>query len=178
MIVSRIAATGGLIGTVAVVLAALSAGGCKGLDLWPNDAVRQEVPKPLDLLLPQKIRLHPFTGTRVFSADGGITGIDVRIEAMDAYDDTGKAFGDFRFELYAYDPYQSDHKGKQLAIWPVDINDPKVNRTHWNSISRTYQFKLAWKHPIPVGQKFVLRAVFQSRFTQRLFDERVFVSGQ
>ena len=33
-------------------------------------------------------------------------------------------------------------------------------------------------NPIPVGQRFVLVAVFTSPFTQRLFAERVFVSGQ
>lgn len=141
-------------------------------------SLRTPVPEPIDLLLPQEIRLHPFTGTRVFSADGGITGIDVRVEALDAFGDATKAFGEFRFELYAYAPYRPDHKGKQLAIWPANVESPKVNRAHWNSIARTYHFKLEWKNPIPVGQKFVLRAIFQSRFTPRLFDERVFVSGQ
>ena len=32
--------------------------------------------------------------------------------------------------------------------------------------------------PIPVGRKFVLQAVFTSPFTERMFAERVFISGQ
>ncbi len=169
---NRILTTFAWAGPVATLLLATLIGGCNG------SLVQEPVPKPIDLLLPHKIRLHPFTGTRVFGAGGGITGIDVRIEAIDAFDDATKAFGQFRFELYSYDPNRADHKGRQLLAWPVDVENPDVNRIHWNSITRTYQFKLKWEDPIPVGQKFVLRAMFQSRFAPRVFDERLFVSGQ
>ena len=39
------------------------------------------VPEPINLLLPQTIRIHPFTGTRDFGDDGGMEGLEVRIEA-------------------------------------------------------------------------------------------------
>lgn len=136
------------------------------------------VPAPLDLLLPRAIRIHPFTGTRVFGEAGGITGIDVRIEAIDGYGDANKAFGRFRFELFRHKPNSAEPKGERLAVWNVSAADHDQNRHHWNSITRTYQFKLAWDESIPIGRKFVLLAVFDSRFTPRLFDERVFVSGQ
>ncbi len=160
-----------------MILAALAAG-CNGLEPWTPDDVRTEVPEPIDLLLPQEVRLHPFTGTRMFDAAGGVSGIDVRVEAIDAYGDASKAFGEFRFELYTFDASRPGHRGRQMDVWTVSVDDPKDNRAHWNSISHTYQFKLSWRTPIPVGQKFVLRAIFQSRFTDRLFDEREFVSGQ
>jgi len=137
-----------------------------------------EVPSPIDLLLPKSIRIHPFTGTRVFDQAGGVTGIDARIEAIDGYGDANKAFGQFRFELFRFKPNSRDPKGRRLAVWRVAADSPKNNRAHWDSITRTYQFKLAWDESIPVGQKFVLLAVFDSRFTDRLMDERVFVSGQ
>ena len=65
-----------------------------------------------------------------------------------------------------------------MAVWTVDVEKPADNRKHWNNITRTYQFKLAWEEPIPVGRSFVLVACFQSPFTPRLTDEREFMSGQ
>ena len=138
----------------------------------------QRVPAPLALLLPTKIRIHSFTGTREFSGAGGVKGIDVRIQATDSYGDASKAFGKFRFELYRYRPTRADHKGSRLGVWVVDVRDPKTNRRHWNNILRTYQFQLQWDQPIPVGRKFVLTACFESQYTPRLFDERIFTSGE
>ena len=171
------------LGRGCLLLAAAAAGamigGCNG----PQSPASQPaglvaVPEPIQLLLPKQIRIHSFTGTRDFSDSGGIKGIDVRIEAIDGYGDAGKAFGRFRFELFAFKPTSADPKGPRIAVWTVDVADPKVNRAHWNSIMRTYQFKLGWREPIPVGQKFVLSAMFESRYSKRLFDEQVFVSGQ
>ena len=167
-----------------LLAASAAIGGCDPQQLtpWAGTATRpaapQAVPEPLELLLPRKIRIHPFTGTRVFSEAGGINGIDVRIEAVDAFGDPTKAFGQYRFELYTHKPNSPDSRGARIAVWTKDVRDVKPNRLHWNGITRTYQFKLGWTEPIPVGRKFVLTAAFQSRFTQRLFDQRVFVSGQ
>ena len=172
----------------------LSAGGCEnGQAAGPQPttapAVRpilgpttapalQPVPSPLDLLLPREIRIHPFTGTRTFDKTGGIRGIDVRVEAIDAYGDTTKAFGDFRFELYTFTPNSEDNKGVMLATWDVSLSQPRPNLIHWDKITRTYKFKLQWDQAIPVGQKFVLVAVLSSPYTPRLFAQRAFVSGQ
>lgn len=154
-------------------------GGCNGP---PSPASQpagpQQVPEPLQLLLPKQIRIHSFTGTREFSESGGIKGIDVRIEAIDSYGDATKAFGKFRFELFAFKPNSPDPKGPRIAVWTVDVSEPKDNRRHWNNIMRTYQFKLGWGQAIPVGRKFVLAAMLESRFSGRLFHQQVFVSGQ
>lgn len=162
----------------AALTAALTVG-CNG-SLWPRSrpTARETVPEPIDTLLPRQIRIHPFTGMSVFSEKGNIRGIDVRIEAIDAYGDANKVFGRFRFELYQFKPNSPDPKGARLAVWNESVEDFKSNRRHWNSIARIYQFKLAWNHPISAGQKFVLVAVFQSRFTERLFAERVFESDR
>ncbi|HAU36910.1 MAG TPA: hypothetical protein DCX07_04250, partial [Phycisphaerales bacterium] len=92
--------------------------------------------------------------------------------------DPTKAFGDFRFELHEFVPNATDPKGRRLSTWDVSVVDPKTNLLHWDGITRTYQFKLKWVNPVPVGERFVLRAVFSSPHTDRLFDERVLVSGQ
>lgn len=143
-----------------------------------KSSVQQPVPSPISLLLPREIRIHPFTGARTFDEAGGIKGIDVRIEAVDTYGDATKAFGDFRFELYAYKPNSSDPKDARIAAWAVSLMEPKDNLVHWDNITRTYEFKLQWDKPIAVGQRFVLNAIFASPFTERLFTERVFISGQ
>ena len=177
-IVSRTEAKGWRAALAVALLATTTAGGCGWLrGRFSKPARAEAVPEPVDLLLPRKIQFqHTFTGTRVFREEGGKEGFEIRLEALDADGDTTKAFGQFRFELYTFDPTCPQDRGKQLAIWPVDIEDPKANRRHWSRIARCYEFKLGWAHPIPIGQKFILRAVFQSRFTPRLFDEQVFVS--
>lgn len=138
----------------------------------------QPVPAPVCMLLPAKICIHPFTGTRTFGENGGLKGFDTRIEAIDAFGDATKAFGEFRFELYTYKYDAPDPKGVRLAIWTECILDAERNRQYWNGITRTYQFKLGWDEPIPIGQKMVLVVVFQSPFSERLIDQRVFVTGQ
>jgi len=141
----------------------------------PEGSVK--VPHPIDLLLPKSIRIHSFTGTRTFDEAGGVKGIDVRVELKDAYGEANKAFGTFRFELYEFRPNNPDPKGRLITTWEENLLEPERNVLHWN-IHRTYEFKLVWEHPIPVGRKFVLRVIFSSPFTKRLFDERVFISGQ
>ncbi len=162
----------------ALTLSSVLIGGCEMIFSKPGaqPPAAEVVPEPINTLLPTQIRIHPFTGMRVLSEKGNIKGIDVRIEAIDAFGDTNKAFGQFRFELYQFKPNSPDPKGARLAVWNENVEDFESNRRHWSSIARTYQFKLAWNHPIPVGQKFVLVTVFQSRFTERLFAERMFVS--
>ena len=138
----------------------------------------QSIPEPINLLLPASIRLHPFTGTRTFDENGGIRGVDVRIEAMDHLGDATKAFGEFRFEMYKFVANSQDPKGDLIATWAEDVLSPKKNLLHWDKITRTYEFKLQWNKPIPVGNRFVLLATFKSPFTERMYAERVFISGQ
>ncbi len=173
---------------ICVALLAVLVCGCKGrkwsLRGWNSGTKaspaepRQAVPKPINLILPRSIRIHPFTGTRTFDEAGGIKGIDVRIEARDAYGDAAKAFGSFRFEMYEFVPNSLDPKGNRIATWQEDLLKPKKNLLHWDKITRTYEFKLQWNQPIPVGRRFVLLAFFSSPFTERFSDERIFISGQ
>ena len=177
-IVSRTEATWWPAVLAVALLAATTAGGCNWLrQRFSKPTSAERVPEPINLLLPQKIELQQdFTGPRVFREEGGKTGFEVRVKAFDAYGDATKAFGEFRFELYSFDPTRPQGRGRELAIWSLNVEDPKVNHTHWNRIFRCYEFKLGWGHPIPAGRKFILRAVFQSRFTPRLFDPQVFVA--
>ena len=144
----------------------------------PRERVDVAVPEPIDLLLPRTIRVHPFTGTRTFDQSGGVRGIDVRVEALDAYDDSTRAFGKFRFALHQHRRGGEHPRGDRIATWEEDLMDGEVNQLHWDNITRTYKFKLRWDHPIPVGRKFVLVVTFDSPFTERRFAEQTFISGQ
>jgi len=166
----------------ACLLVAAAAGGCGAGD-WslrtkaPAVSEPQAVPGPIDLLLPKSIKVHPFTG-RTFDEAGGVSGIDVRIQAIDHYGDPTKAFGNFRFEIYQFLPNHLDPKGKRLATWDESLLDPKKNLLHWEKMTQMYDFKLQWDEPIPVGRRLVLLVTFDSPFTDRMTDQREFVSGQ
>lgn len=168
---------------ILVALIAAASAGCNGWSFrWPQfkgakPAKRQRVPRPVSLLLPKGIRIHPFTATRSFD-ERGSAGIDVRIEMLDHFGDSAKAFGDFRFELYKYTSGGAKTRANRINIWQVKLMNPKTNLVHWDSITRAYEFKLQLEKSIPAGQRLVLVAVFSSPFTERLFDEREFVAGK
>ena len=177
----------GALGAILAALAAAGPIGCEGgkfglpgAEPWEKKPERADiaVPEPIHLLLPQAIRIHPFTGMRTFDETGGVKGIDVRIEALDAYGDPTKAFGKFQFTLYQFRTDSPNHRGPRIATWEEDLLAPKQNLVHWDNITRTYVFKLQWFRAIPVGSKFLLVASFDSPFTQRKFAERDFISGQ
>lgn len=136
------------------------------------------VPHPIDLLLPETVKLHALTETRRFAGTPGVKGIDARVTALDAYGDITKAFGSFRFELYTFRDNNIDEKRTLLEQWTIDLSDPKQNMRHWQKIPPGYRFRLRWNRAVPAGNRMVLALVFDSPFTERKFDELVFVAGQ
>ncbi len=138
----------------------------------------QSVTGPLSLLLPQRIKIHPFTGTKTFEEFADAPGIVVRIQLMDSYEDPTKGFGNFRFELYEFRPYSQNPKGKKIDTWEESLMQPKKNLLHWDKITQAYKFKLRQNHEIQAGQKYVLVAIFSSPYSDRLFAERQFTAGQ
>lgn len=170
-----------------LLLALLMTAGCEWAGVGPREpepgadieaaSGTKDVPHPIDLLLPHEVRIHPFTG-RTFDEEGGIRGIEVRVEARDAYGDSTKAFGQFRFELYAWRPDRPDAQGGRVAAWTEDLFDARTNVKHWDMIAKRYQFRLLGERSIPVGRKYVLVVYFDSPFTERLRDEYVFMAGE
>jgi len=128
------------------------------------------VPDPLNLLLPKRIRIHPFSD--VIVGPDGVKQVEVRIEAIDSFGDATKMFGEFRFELYTVKPMSIDPKGRLIETWDVSIMDGRTNLLHWDGITRTYVFKLDWDTPLGGRPPLVIRAVFNSPFTQRFITER------
>ena len=174
MLVTRLDRTQSVVLTVLV----LALAGCNTQSVNSPSATTADVTEPLNLLLPSEIQIHPFTGTRSFDRAGGVNGIDVRTKLIDGFGDTTKGFGDFRFEMYQFRPNSPDPRGPRISTWQISLMSAKDNLGHWDNITRTYEFKLQWDKPIPVGQRFVLVAVFDSPYTERLFAQRVFISGE
>lgn len=143
------------------------------LRLAGPQAAAGKVPRPLDLLLPQSIRIHPFTSVKMLDEAKGVRGLEVRVEALDAYQDAAKAFGEFRFELYSYRAFSSDHRGTLLTTWEESLASPRRNIARWDHITRSYVFKLQLYRSVPQGQRLVLVAYFSSPYTERLYAERV-----
>jgi hypothetical protein len=155
----------------------LAAGGCDATNAGGPVDPNVEVPYPVSLTLPASIHIQPFTGMRTFDEAGGVSGLEVLVTPEDAFGDPTKAFGTFRFELYEFRRNHPDPKGRRRLCWEQDVAEPKRNRVHWD-VSLAYRFRLRLDQAIPVGQRFVLVAIFSSPFTDRLFDERQFVAGE
>jgi hypothetical protein len=133
-------------------------------------------------LLPREIRLHPFTGTRTFDPTGGLRGVEARVEVINHLGEPTNAFGSFLFMLYAYRPREADPRGQRLDTWEITLNNARQNLQYWDSLSRTYKFPLVLREPLPVGKQAVLEVYFQDPVqpegSPRLFDRRVFISGE
>ena len=135
--------------------------GCSG------SASQVAVPAPMDNLLSESVRLGPW-----LRMDPTIPGVEVTVQARDRQGDFTKAFGTFRFEVYSYRDASLDHRGKQLAVWDIPLMDPQANRVHWEDIHRAYKFRLQWDGSR--SGRYLMVVYFDSPFTQRLTDQRVF----
>ncbi|MCE5324978.1 MAG: hypothetical protein LLG01_01040 [Planctomycetaceae bacterium] len=143
-------------------------------DLSTFEAGTIPLPSPIDTLLPARLRVHPFSAIKMLDAKSGY-GLDVRVEALDAFDDTTKAFGSFRFELYSYIAGTTDPKGGRLITWEVPLGDPKVNMVHWQKMDRNYRFRLQWGGGVAPGQRYVLVVIYTSPYTKRIEVEHQLV---
>ena len=175
-LVKRISAAAALIAAMAIL------GGCDAMPwfspkLTSEPPIHEKVPEPIDTLLPAEIIIQAWTGTRVFAEQGGISGIDVRIQAKDSFGEFTKAFGTFRFELYHYQPTAPDDKGERIAVWNEQVLNARQHLQHWEKFLPGYRFKLGSNQPIAIGRKFVLQVTYDSPWTGRLGDEMTFTAG-
>ena len=124
---------------------------------------------------PQSIKILPFTKPRSFDEDAIPDGLGVSVRTLDAAGDPVKAYGTFIFELYAYKPGTSDHRGPLLHTWTQPITSPKDQKQYWERVTTTYEFQLSWEgQPIEPQKKYILTATLQAPGAKRLFDEYEF----
>ncbi len=148
--------------------------------VYDRDSPHQRIPVPfpLDALLPTQITIHPYTGMRTFDENDRPVGFEVRIKALDRYDDPTKAFGEFLFILYAYRPQSENPRGARLGLWREQLMDPNKNQLHWDPITQSYKFNLSHRGRLLTGHRYVLEVYFTSPFTERLTTKRVFAADQ
>lgn len=124
---------------------------------------------------PQSLKILPFTKPRSFDADAIPDGIGVSVRTLDMSGDPVKAYGTFIFELYAYKPATSDHRGELLQTWTQPVLNPKDQKQYWERVTTTYEFQLSWEgQPLQPQKRYILIASFQAPGSKRLFDEYEF----
>ena len=96
----------------------------------------------------------------------------------DAFGNSAKAFGDFTFELYEFQPNSIEPKGTRLAVWEQTTLEARENLKFWDETRRMYEFRLQWDQAPAPGKKLVLVARFSSPFSERLFAQYIFISGE
>jgi len=109
---------------------------------------------------PTDLRIHPFTSIKDWDADGQSNGLEALIELQDRFRDPTKATGTVIFELYSYERTQADHRGTRLAYWRGTLLTLEEQKMHWNRISRTYSFQLAYPE-ISTNKSYVLEVWFE-----------------
>jgi hypothetical protein len=107
----------------------------RNIDIAPDDAPFFE---------PSDMRIHPFTSVKDWNADSKVDGIEALVELQDRFRDPTKGVGTMLFELYTYRTNYPDPRGERLAAWRGSLLTLEEQRMHWNRISRTYSFQLAY----------------------------------
>jgi hypothetical protein len=123
---------------------------------------------------PVAMRIHPiFTRVKDFNGDNYPDGIDALLEFQDQFGDPTKASGTVIFEIYEFQKFDPQRKGKRLANpWVGSLETMDDQRMRWNRTSRTYSFPLQFDQINPTNT-YVLTAQFQMSNGGRFHDEIV-----
>lgn len=138
----------------------------------PTDQERADM---LGLMLPQSIKIQPFTKIKSFNEDDIPDGILAVVRPLDKFEDPVKAAGLFYFGLWTFRNASGDRKGERLAFWERNITTAEEVRLYWTR-AEMYEFQLAWTAGIESfqpGQKFVLTATYRAPWDETLQDEYV-----
>lgn len=129
----------------------------------------------LNLMLPQRVQIQPFTKFASFDNDAVPDGILAVIRPVDQFGDPVKAAGLFYFELWTYRNAAHDRKGERIAFWDRPLDSPEQIRLYW-SRAQMYEFQLAWTQgaeSVLPGQKYVFTATYRTPWNETIRDEQV-----
>ena len=149
--------------------------GCSGnaSDMSTMDAESGDM---IALLMPQSVKIRPFTKPKSFDNDKIPDGIEVLVQPLDQFDDPVKAVGTMQFELFHYQQASGQIKGERLQFWEVLIASADQVRDFWDRTAQMYLFQLAVDQieGLPPGRKYVLTVRYNSPQGEHLEDEYVF----
>lgn len=143
-----------------------------GPNEMPSDPQRLDM---MSLMLPQRIKIEPFTKIRSFNEDGIPDGILTVVRAFDRFGDPVKAIGLWYFELWTFQNASNEPKGQRLAFWDRNITTPEEVRLYWTR-AQMYEFQLAWAggiEAIQPGRKYILTATYRAPWDETFQDEYV-----
>jgi hypothetical protein len=124
----------------------------------------------LQLLLPTRIEILPFTKPKSWDNDPIPDGIEVVLRPLDTFGDQTKAVGQYRFELYVFQNANSNPRGKRIGFWEEDLSTKASQYKHWDRITRTYRFRLAWTEEKVKPGRYVLDVTYTPPTGDRLKD--------
>lgn len=153
--------------TILAIVACGVLAGCGSQPQW--EPARQQ-----QLFSPTAMRIQPvFTQIRDWTGDNKPDGVDALIEFQDQFGDPAKASGNVVFEIYEYQPYSPDPRGRRaVAPFLAAIDNVAAQRDHWNRTSRCYSFQLAWPKVNP-KTAYVLLATFEKSGGGRVTDQLI-----
>ena len=156
---------------ILAIVACVALVGCGSQPQWE--------PEQQQLFLPTAMRIHPvFTQIRDWTGDGKPDGVDALIEFQDQFGDPAKASGSVVFEIYQYQPYSPDPRGRRaVAPYLAALDNVAAQRDHWNRTSRCYSFQLAWSEVHP-RTTYVLVATFEKTGGGRFTDQMILPPAQ
>ena len=119
--------------------------------------------------VPVAMRIHPFSAIE-FERQSRTYVLNARIELLDRLGDMTKGVGNFRFELYRAprEAGLATREGTLEYSWQAPLITLEENRQHFDSITRTYLFRLKMDQPPQSGSKLVLVAQFTDPGGRRL----------
>jgi hypothetical protein len=158
--------------TILAIVACGALAGCGSQPRW-EPAQQQQ------LFSPTAMRIHPvFTQVQDWTGDGKPDGVDALIEFQDQFGDSAKASGSVVFEIYEYQPFSPDPRGRRaVAPFLTAIDNVAAQRDHWNRTSRCYSFQLAWPK-VNLTTTYVLMATFEKAGGGRFTDQIVLEPAQ
>ncbi len=129
----------------------------------------------LALMLPQRIKIQPFTKIKSFNEDQVPDGILAVVRAYDKLGDPVKAVGPWYFELWTYENASGQRKGQRLAFWDRSVSTAEEIRLYWTR-AQMFEFQLAWTsgvEEIKPGNKYILTATYRAPWDETFQDEYV-----
>lgn len=148
--------------------------GCRSTGPGHMPTEREQVDM-LGLMLPQSIKIQPFTKIQSFNEDEIPDGVLAVVRPVDRFGDPVKAVGLFYFELWTFQNASGISRGERLAFWERDINTAEEVRLYWTRAGM-YEFQLAWTAGVEAlrpGQKFVLTATYRAPWDETFEDEYI-----
>jgi hypothetical protein len=160
--------------TCFLAIAALSMVGCLGfkMDDPPGNGQPAEgasVNGPAWQIRPTSMRIYPATRF-VTSEDDAV--LEARVQFYDEAEDTTKAVGHMRIELFELRRAEAIVPGRRLHTWEVPLLTLEANKTHYDPITRAYIFRLRVAGAELAEQNLLVKATFMPVSGQRMEAQR------